>query len=315
MANELQVAMIMQGAEVWNKWREANRIGVPDFSGAKLSTLNLQNTNLFMAYLEDADLSYTDLSCTDLRKAVLRGADLSGATLRKAILKEADLHGANLRMANLVDIDLNSANLNFAILSEVNLQGATLYGANLSGAQLDKTNLRFARLRAADLSKANLSRSSLAWADLSDANVNDLDLTNAECGYTAFGNLDLRHVNGLETIEHRSPSTIGINTFFRSQGKIPEAFLRGAGVPDTFITFMHSLTTSAFDFYSCFISYSSKDESLVYRLYTDLQSKGVRCWYAPEDMKTGDRLRQTIFDQIRLHEKLLVILSEHENVK
>jgi len=47
----------------------------------------------------------------------------------------------------------------------------------------------------------------------------------------------LSAVKGLETVTHRGPSTIGPDTIYRSQGKIPEAFLRGAGVPDDFISY------------------------------------------------------------------------------
>jgi TIR domain len=36
---------------------------------------------------------------------------------------------------------------------------------------------------------------------------------------------------------------------------------------------------------------------------------GVRCWFAPEDLKIGDRIRDTIDQQIRLQQKLLVVLS------
>jgi ribosomal protein S28E/S33 len=65
------------------------------------------------------------------------------------------------------------------------------------------------------------------------------------------------------------------------------------------------------DFYSCFISYSSKDHDFVERLYTDLQSNNVRCWFAPEDMKTGDVIRSRIDEAIRVHDKLLLVLSQH----
>jgi len=37
----------------------------------------------------------------------------------------------------------------------------------------------------------------------------------------------------------------------------------------------------------------------------------VRCWFAPEDMKIGDRIRQTIDEAVRLYDKLLLVLSEH----
>ncbi len=64
-------------------------------------------------------------------------------------------------------------------------------------------------------------------------------------------------------------------------------------------------------FYSCFISYSSKDQAFAERLYADLQANGVRCWYAPEDLKIGDKFRIRIDESIRLYDKLLLILSEH----
>jgi TIR domain len=47
-------------------------------------------------------------------------------------------------------------------------------------------------------------------------------------------------------------------------------------------------------FYSCFISYSSKDQDFASRLHADLHDKGIRCWFAPEDLKIGDRIRTRI---------------------
>ena len=37
----------------------------------------------------------------------------------------------------------------------------------------------------------------------------------------------------------------------------------------------------------------------------------MRCWFAPEDLKIGDRIRDRIDESIRLHDKLLLILSEN----
>ena len=59
------------------------------------------------------------------------------------------------------------------------------------------------------------------------------------------------------------------------------------------------------------IYYSSKDEALARRLYADLQSNHVRCWFAPEDMKIGAKLRPSIDESIRLHDNLLLILSQY----
>jgi hypothetical protein len=74
------------------------------------------------------------------------------------------------------------------------------------------------------------------------------------------------------------------------RGNIPEVFRRGAGVPDEMITYSKSLVGQPFQYHSCFISYSSRDEALAQRLHADLQDNGVRCWFAPEDLKNRGRI-------------------------
>ncbi len=64
------------------------------------------------------------------------------------------------------------------------------------------------------------------------------------------------------------------------------------------------------EFYSCFISYSTKDQEFADRLYADLQNKGVRCWFAPEDLKTGDRFQEQIKQSIRVFDKFMIVLSD-----
>lgn len=122
--------------------------------------------------------------------------------------------------------------------------------------------------------------------------------------------VDLSETKGLETVQHAGPSPVGIDTIYRSKGRIPLEFLRGTGVPENLIAFMGSLLGTAFEYYSCFISYSNKDEEFAERLHADLQSKGVRCWFALEDLKIGDKLRRSFDEAIRLHDKLIVILTE-----
>ncbi len=237
----------------------------------------------------------------NLIAAKLRSAHLSFADLDFADLSSADLSSSDLRYSNLIAADLSHADLSSSDLSHAQLGGADLSGANLSHAYL----------RHAQLVEANLKDADLNEADLSEANLKDADLSKAIVGWTRFGDVDLSAVKNLETVNHDGPSTIGIDTIYRSQGKIPEMFLREAGVPDAFIEYMRTLLNNPIDYYSCFISYSSKDQSFVERLYTDLQNKGVRCWFALEDMKIGDKIRPRIEETIRNYDKLLIVLSEH----
>lgn len=169
----------------------------------------------------------------------------------------------------------------------------------------------FPNLRKANLSGAPLRGADLRGAILSEAILRGAILTEATLLGTVFGDVDLSEVKGLETVTHAGPSTIGIDTIYRSQGKIPEVFLKGAGVPDSMLTFIESLVASeqVIQFYSCFISYSDKNKAIAERLYNDLQGKGVRCWYAPHDLPIGDFIVRGIAEAIRFHEKLLLILS------
>jgi hypothetical protein len=171
-------------------------------------------------------------------------------------------------------------------------------------------DLSFANLSGANLIAADLSTASLVAADFSGSYFGYTNLSHAIAAHTKFIGIDLGAANGLETITHRGPSPIDIETIYRSNGKIPEIFLRGAGVPDNFIQYMHSLTREALRFYSCFISHSSRDQEFAGRLHADLQAKGVRCWFAPHDVQGGKKLHEQIDQAIRIYDKLLLILSE-----
>ena len=69
MANDEHVALLRQGVDAWNAWRDQNPDIRPDLSDA---------------YLVGAEL----------RAAHLRDADLSGTKLMQALLCEADLRQA-----------------------------------------------------------------------------------------------------------------------------------------------------------------------------------------------------------------------------
>ena len=63
--------------------------------------------------------------------------------------------------------------------------------------------------------------------------------------------------------------------------------------------------------YSCFISYSHKDEEFANFFAQQLRGKGIRVWYAPEDIKPGEKIHEEIFQAISVIDKLVVVLSQH----
>ena len=286
MADEEHLRILRQDVDTWNKWRDEHPDIRPDLS--------------------EADLVEADLVMANLSRANLSGADLSGAFLRAADLNRANLNRANLSGADLSEADLVDANLSGADLVKANLGRANLSGADLSGALFVVANLV-----GADLSRAYLRDANLEYAHLSRAYLSGTDLSGSRVGWTVFGAVNLSVAKGLESVIHAGPSTIGIDTVYASEGRIPEVFLRGAGVPDEFITYMRSLVGRPIEFYSCFISYATKDQEFADRLHADLQARGVRCWFAPEDIQGGRKLHEQIEQAIRHYDKLLLVLSEH----
>ncbi len=296
MANPEHLEILKQGVEQWNKWREEHADVLLD---------------LFKADLGGAKLSGADLSRADLGGANLQRADLGGANLSGADLMWSDLSGANMDGADLSKADLEIANLRDAELREADLNMANLSGANIDGADLSGANFIRASVTDVDLRGANFHGADLRETDLSRARLTGTDFTGTQTRGTIFADVDLSTAKGLETIKHWGASTIGIDTIYKSRGKIPEVFLRGCGVPDEFIAYIGSMVGRSIEFYSCFISYSTHDQEFAERLHADLQAKGVRCWFAPEEMKGGRKLHEQIDEAIRLHDKLLLILSEH----
>jgi hypothetical protein len=135
------------------------------------------------------------------------------------------------------------------------------------------------------------------------------DLAGAVLSETILANLTLSQTLGLERCQHLGPSVIDPRTLARS-GRLPLIFLRGCGLPETLITYLPSLFAQAVEFYSCFISYSTKNQDFADRLHADLQGEGVRCWFAPHDMKGGEKVHEQIDAAIQVHDRLLLILSE-----
>jgi len=295
MANEKQLEILRQGVEAWNAWR--------------------------MGTEERVDLSSMDFSGVDLGGVNLRDADLRETDFEEANLNSANLIGAILASAHLSSANLSNTFLNSATLSDANLYGAyvvgahffhaCLDGANFTGANLSHSILANTDCRETNFFAANLSNTTLLGANFARANFANTDLTDAVLDHTTFADSDLSTVIGLEHVKHRGPSSIGIDTLYLSQGKIPEEFLRGCGVPESFITQARALigAEEGIQFYSCFISYSTQDEEFAQRLHGRLRQDQVRVWYSPHDIQGGRHLHEQIEEAIRVYDKLLILLS------
>jgi uncharacterized protein YjbI with pentapeptide repeats len=225
MANPEHLQMLQQGSKVWNEWRQEKGYSFrADLTAASLAWFNF--TELYLSEVDfiGADLAHANFSYSVSAGANFSGADLSEAFFLRTYGPRANFSRATLAKADFTIADLEVADLTKVILTEGNLCGAVLVGANLSEADLSKTIL----------------------------------------SETFFSNTNLTNVRGLETCNHRSPSTLDHRTLAKS-GPLPLAFLRGCGLPDALINYLPSLLNEPFQFYSCFISYASKDHAFAER--------------------------------------------------
>ncbi len=236
----------------------------------------------------------------------LAGADAWNAWRPREPGVRPDLRGAVLRRLDLSRRDLQWIDFSGADLQEVYLEDCVVFSvlacrANWRGAKIYGTTFQYVNAEDCIFDDCALIRSTFQHCLLSRASFRGTYLNDS-----IFANTELRDVQGWR---EELPITIGIDTFFRSGG-LPDHFLRAAKIPEEFITYARSLTGIGIEYYSCFISYSNKDDEFARRLHGDLQARKIKTWFAPEDLKIGDRFHSRIDDSIRLHDKLVLILSK-----
>lgn len=294
---------------------------------ANLTNANLSNARLQGASLEEARLYHAQLNEVDFSGVNLKGARLEHGSFRHAWFTQArdltethfggaDLFDANLEGCTLENINFGGANLEHANLIHTNLTKASFQNANLNNAKLTDANLTEAHLDGATFRRATLDRAKLIgatlWhANLSGASLDDADFTCTVLQETIFSNINLSRANGLGTCRHNGPSVIDHQTLIHSN-PLPLPFLRGCGLPESFITHINSLFQGrSIQFYNCFISHSTIDITFCERLYTDLQNNEVRCYYSNKNMKGGQYIFDQVESAIRVYDKMLLVLSEH----
>lgn len=184
-------------------------------SGATVTNVETEKTNLRGMDLQDVDLSGRDLSGMDLSGANLSNARLTNSDLAGCSLRRTTLDGANLVGVKLAGADLTECSARQAIFGGCDLSGATFFsadlvGASLSGATATGADLRAckldgARLLNTDLTGCDLSRSTLVGADLSGSTVRDAVFRDAD-----LSRASLRGLRGYERADWIHASIAGI---------------------------------------------------------------------------------------------------------
>lgn len=84
-----------------------------------------------------------------------------------------------------------------------------------------------------------------------------------------------------------------------------------ASAPASIASASPMLAAASSLYHTCVLSYATEDEKFAKKLYADLWTNGVPCWFAEHNLKQGDKVRAEIYQAIRRQEKLLLILSNN----
>ena len=275
MANEEQLAILRQGVDVWNRWRENNPWTKIDLSGANLQNIYLKNVHLHGANLGSVNL---------------RGANLSNAMLGASKLGAANLASTNLTKASLYSINFWTTELSHADLKSADITQASFQGSNLKGTDFAYATMGDTIFAGVDLSTSiglEKSRHMLP----STIGTDTLQLSN--------GNIPMEFLRGC-----------GLSDWEIEQVKLYNPGLNNEEINNIQYKMYDLRATQAIQISPLFISYSHGDSSFVDKIETQLNNKGIRFWRDIHDMKAG-RIEKQIDSAISQGRTVLLVLSEH----
>jgi uncharacterized protein YjbI with pentapeptide repeats len=258
MPDNAHVAILRDGVQAWNGWRDRHPEVQPNLFGFQAPEINLARANLRKANLENADLSGANLSKADLTGADMSGANLTGAylqetvasttrfyqaNLRNATLQGAKLAGSDLRDASLQNAKLNGAALQNSRLSRADIRNANLAGAHLAGAHLESVtavdaiftvaNLQNAKCAGAYLVRSVMTRARLIDVDLSRANLSGANLRKADLSRGILTNANLYRVRAVDAkLTHADLRAADLSQADMTEADLSGAAMTGANITD-----------------------------------------------------------------------------------
>ncbi len=190
------VAILRQGASVWNEWRRAFPNVTPNLahldirgSFADLRGVNLIGANLYKTFVQvdlaDADLRSAFLRQANLPNVSLRGSKLTGASLYMARLKRTDLSEATL-----VGADLRGALLEGTKLTNADISGAKIYGISVWDVKTDgltQNNLVITREGQPEITVDSIEMAQFIYLILQNRNIRQVIDTISQKGVLILG--------------------------------------------------------------------------------------------------------------------------------
>ena len=262
-----------------------------------LCTDSKKGEQLFLrdAQLHNIKIKNRRLDYADFSRVNFQSSDIEGTSFSHSRIVSTELYNAELKNVNFEQSTIKQFKFYFSFMNNCKFYGTDIYNS--------------------DFEMGNIQDTSFENSELLDDRfvgfgLHNIEFRNARIGGLSFLGILLTKPNNLESVNHQSGSYFDVNSLIECSGLLPQVFLRGIGINEKIIEYLPSLSGDAIQFYSCFISYS-KDQVFADRIHNDLQNKGIRCWLYTENIKIGDKFRDKIYEAIRLHDKLLVVISQN----
>ena len=169
---------------------------------------------------------------------------------------EANFQGYDFSDAVLVGGEFETANFGNAQLINIDAKAARFENCSFKSADLSRANFFNARFTYCNFTDCDLADAFLVRAIFRHCKMDGANFTSAEFGETDFINVSLSGARGLGKSKHESPSNLDLATLKQS---LPIWFLRGVGLSEELISAQPLFGAEASSYYSCFISFSTKD--------------------------------------------------------
>jgi len=264
-----------------------------------IDNLKSLNSNEWRKWRKNAESQHFDETIDDIivfREYLNSGLDLKGINITGEF-EDFDFSDSSFRQAIFKD----------CVFKNCYFMNCDFTGSKFRDCRFSKSNMGHSILRETSYNNCFHFETYFGHSNLAESYFSRGEVTDCEFHNTIFYRTNFHEVRGLEQNKFRGRSSYDMQSC--NWEEIPLSFIRGCGVPEFVIDYFRNPEQKGIEFFSCFISYSSKDEIFANKLYSDLQNRGIRCWFAPENLKIGDKIRTRIDESIKIYDKLLLILS------
>jgi uncharacterized protein YjbI with pentapeptide repeats len=237
LLNELE-----KGVVSWNRLREKYPKLKPvfsyiDFSGLKLSNVNLTKSEIIGCRFDKSDLAFANFSESKLDHCTFISSNLGCALFHKSLCRKVNFQNAYGHLSEFQYARCDESNFSSALFSETKFEYTSLKKSNFINADLTRANLQYANLQSAGFFGATLEEVRLTGACIENwKRNNETKFTTISCDYI-FRSYDAKNDTFLQRFPEDIQKTFLPHEFVNALQKVAH---------DVHLVFEHNVYWAAF---------------------------------------------------------------------